>query len=148
MRPSIFYITCFIATLICGSQGFCQDNQDSSNLVKNIGKSEIIQDERVDALLKKHIALNEANPVMDGWRVQIKSFSGNNSKKDANDMKSSFLSKYPEMGAHIVFHSPNFKVRVGDFRTKLDAYKFYKDIKQEFPSSFIVKDEIDLPKID
>jgi hypothetical protein len=37
---------------------------------------------------------------------------------------------------------------VGDFRTKLEAYKFLKEISIEFPGSFIVQDEIELPKLE
>ena len=39
------------------------------------------------------------------------------------DQKVKFLSKYPEHEVHIKYDAPNFKVRVGDFRTKNEALK-------------------------
>lgn len=144
-----FFVACFFAFILFGSNASGQDHfPDSTKAQKGEGKVEIIQDERVDALIKKRIASNEAKPTIEGWRVQIKSFSGNNSKKEANDIKSTFLMKNPDMEAYIVYQAPNFKVRVGDFRTKLEASKFYRDIKYDFPSAFIVKDDINLPKMD
>lgn len=51
------------------------------------------------------------------------------------------------MGCYRVFQTPNFKVRVGDFRTKVEATKFLLELKQDFPEAFIVEDKIKLPEI-
>ena len=124
-----------------------EDETENSN--KKISKSlEILCDERINKLMKTKLSLNESNPTIEGYRVQIYFASGNNSRKMVNDVRTKFLIKYPSIGAYEVWQAPNFKVRAGDFRTKLEAYKFYKEIKADFPSSFIVKDNITIPKID
>jgi hypothetical protein len=46
---------------------------------------------------------------------------------------------------HVKYISPNFRVRVGDFRTKNEALKLYREIKSNYPVAFIVADEIDFP---
>jgi len=74
-----------------------------------------------------------------GYRVQI--FFGK--RDDARDKKVEFLKKYPEVGAYISYLAPNFRLRVGDFRTKIACEEFKREISQDFPASYIVKDKIE-----
>ncbi len=109
------------------------------------GRVEIIQDSRISALVEKHIAINEKQKGIPGYRVQI--FFGSK-RKDVLEVRTDFLAKYPDIGAYIKYDEPYFKVRVGDFRTQLKAQKFYKEISGSFPNSFIVEDLIVLPELD
>jgi hypothetical protein len=110
------------------------------------GKTEIIQDSRVDLLVKKHIQINETLNTMDGFRIQVFSESGNNSKTRAQSVQSEFQSRFPEMGVYLTFKSPNYRVRIGDFRTKLDVQRFLMALTGDYPNAFIVSDQINLPK--
>lgn len=112
------------------------------------GRVEYVQDARIDDLLRQHIEINKTKGTIPGWRIHLKSTSGNNSKKEASDLKAAFLNRYPDIPAYLSYQSPNFKVRVGDFRTKIDAYKFYKELKSEFTSAYIIRDDIMLPRLD
>lgn len=112
--------------------------------ISDTGKIEIIQDYKVKALLAKHIEVNSKASIK-GYRVKIH-FGADKTK--ANEIKSKFISKFPDVPAYgPIYDQPNFNVRVGDFRTKLEAYKFLKEVQIEFPSAFIVQDEIEFPKI-
>ena len=42
---------------------------------------------------------------------------------------------------------PNFKIRVGNFRSRLEAYKFMRSLAAAFSNSFIVNDEIVIPEL-
>lgn len=103
------------------------------------------QDARLDKMLNWHIQQNTKINGIEGFRVEI-FFS---SEADAFDMakkkKIEFLSLYPENPVHIKYDAPNFRVRVGDFRTKNEALKLYQDIKKNYPVAFIVADNIDFP---
>lgn len=103
------------------------------------------QDERIDKLVQTHIQNCEKKETISGYRVQIH-FGGEREK--AKEIKSKFLQQYPEISAYEIYHQPNFKIRVGDFRTRLEAQKFLKEIHTVFTSSFIVTDEINFPKLD
>jgi len=46
-----------------------------------------------------------------------------------------------------MFQSPYYKVRVGDFRSRMDAEGFKQKIINDFPDSFVVKDEINFPEL-
>jgi hypothetical protein len=111
-------------------------------------KTEIIRDERVDQLVQKHIQVNQAIATMDGFRIQVFSDSGVNSKAKAQAVYDEVMLKYPGNGVYLTFKSPNYKVRIGDFRTKLDAQRFLIELTLDYPNAFIITDQINLPKTD
>jgi len=139
MDFKIKLVICF-SILILSVNGFSQ--------VLKSGKVEIIQDQKVNVLVNKHIAFNENLKGIQGYRIQIYFDSGNNSKSKALSVKSEFTSKYGEVGCYVMFQEPNYKVRVGDFRNRIDATRFLKKIYEQFQNAFIVKDEINLPEIE
>lgn len=77
-----------------------------------------------------------------GYRVQIYFSSGNNSREQANRIRSEFMSKYPKVNVYVLFKEPNFQVQVGDFRTRAEAVRLLREIEPSFPQSFVIKDEI------
>lgn len=112
------------------------------------GEIKMIQDPRIDSLLQMHIKLNEKNPHIEGWRINIFFESGNNSKKMAVDAKAKFVQSYADVPCYVVFQEPYYKVRVGDYRTKMEAENFLKEIVAEYPNAFVVADEINFPSLD
>jgi len=109
---------------------------------------EIIQDARIDLLVKKHIQINEVLNTLDGFRIQVFSDSGINSKNKAQSVQDEFMARFPDKGVYLTFKSPNYKVRIGDFRTKLDAQRFLIELTADYPNAFIIADQINLPKTD
>jgi len=113
------------------------------------GRVEIIQDNRVTALLEKHKIINEKCSELEGYRIQIYFESGNYSKKKAADVKLRFQNLFPDVEVYIIFQEPYYKVRVGDFRTRLNAQAFLQKIISDFPNAFVTKEnKINYPKID
>lgn len=109
-------------------------------------KSEIIRDQRLDLLVKKHIRINQSLKTVEGFRIQLFSDSGNNSKSRAQTLQDELNWKYPLAGVYLSFKSPNYRIRLGDFRTRLDAQRFLNEITIDYPNAFIVNDFINLPK--
>ncbi len=95
-------------------------------------------------LTQRHKKVNASKMTMPGYRIQI--YFGNERNK-AQEIKSVFLQNHPKISAYMVYHQPNFKVRVGDFRTRLEAVGFLKKIESEFKTSFIVPDDVKLPDL-
>jgi len=103
--------------------------------------------EQLSNLVEKHIAANKLNTgKLMGFCVQICFESGSHSRERAERHRVSFLSKYPRHNAYLTFREPNFRVRVGDFRTRSEARGFREKILADFPQSFVVKDEVRYPK--
>ncbi len=120
--------------------------QDSTNTTfsKN-GDVVIYGDEHVNDLLKKHVAINKKKcpHLVKGYRVQIYSSAGNGSREKATQDQIRFLSNYSSVNAYSIWEQPNWKVRVGDCRTRFEAEKLKKEIQANFPNCFVVVDYID-----
>jgi len=110
------------------------------------GKIEIIQDQKVDILVSKHIQINLKQEGLDGFRIQVFSDSGNSAKADAMVIQEDFRAKHPEVETYLTFKSPNYRVRVGDFRSRLDAQHFLNEISTDYPNAFTIDEKIQLPK--
>lgn len=105
----------------------------------------IVQDERVDQLVQKHIKINEAIGSVDGFRLQVYSESGANSKNKAQAALDEFKARFPDTPAYLSFKSPNYRVRVGDFRSRLDAQRFLIGLTADYPNAFIIEDKVNIP---
>ena len=97
----------------------------------------IEMDEKVGALLNRHIKLNKQTGLM-GWRLQI--FSDTDREK-AQKRRKTFLLDFPEIPAYLTHKEPYFKVIIGNFYTKLQAKKIKNDIRKKY-HSYIVPSEI------
>ena len=122
----------------------------SSVFSQKTGKVEIIVgDYRINTLVEKHITWCDNRGSIKGFRIQIFFDSGNNSKSKAISAMSEFRSKHSKTEAYLMFQEPNYKVRVGDFRTRMDAQRFLHEIAEDYPNAFIVKDdEINFPLLE
>ena len=105
------------------------------------GQVTVVGDVAVNEMVSRHVELNNRVKTMPGFRVQIASFSGINSKNSAFSLRDRFMTDYPTVQAYIVYDEPNFKVKVGDFRTRLEAYAFLQEIKDVY-KGYIIRDNI------
>ena len=121
-------------------------NRDSSQFQE--ARLQIYQDPRLETLLQRHIVNNRQKGGMNGYRIQIFFGSGRTARDDANETKARFLSYFPDTKAHILYQSPFYKVRVGDFRTKNEALKFFHGIRRIFPNAYIIPDIIEFPDLE
>ena len=106
------------------------------------GNVKIIADSRLDTLIMRHVSFNKANTQVNGWRVQIFFESGNNSKSACYKSRDRFLELFPLTGSYITFTEPYYKLRVGDFRSRLDAEAFLQEVITTFPNAYIVQDMV------
>ncbi|GAB4299938.1 MAG: hypothetical protein Kow0068_23370 [Marinilabiliales bacterium] len=110
-------------------------------------KVNIHQNYEIKQLVLNHIKVNEKIDYgFNGYRIRIFSAKGANAKKRALEVKADFLKKYPEIDSYLTYINPDFRIVVGDFRTKSEAKKFLIEIKKDFPEAFIVKDIVKLKK--
>ena len=99
---------------------------------------------KLNAAASKLKEINSSKQTMPGYRVQI--YFGSQRSK-ANELRARFNSRFPDMNAVVSYHQPNFKVRAGDFRTRMEAQSKLEIIEREFPGAFVVPDEIRLPPL-
>ncbi|MEX1132225.1 MAG: hypothetical protein WEC15_03290 [Flavobacteriales bacterium] len=102
------------------------------------GRIELHVDPRIEQAMADYA---DRKHSQQGYRVQI--FLGD--RRTAEETKRSFLLKYPDRAAYLSWLAPNFRLRVGDLRTRLEAERMLRDLKVEYPGSYIVRDEIEPP---
>ncbi len=129
------WIVFVLAGILFPVWGFSQMAGDSS-------RTDIHADPALFALLEKRKAIGTRN--LKGYRVKIH-FGAEKAK--ANEAKTKFSQKYPDVPASMDYEIPNFSITVGNYRSRLEAYKFYKEVQTDFPNAFIVEMKIDFPDL-
>jgi hypothetical protein len=84
---------------------------------------------------------------MEGFRIHIYMGSGTEALDFAEEMKTEFEEKYEDVPAYVTFAEPYYRVRVGDFRTRLEASQFLQRINRKYPNAWVIKEKINLPTI-
>ena len=114
----------------------------------HLGTITLVQDQRISMLLDRQVTLNERKGGVDGYRIQVFFNSGRSAREEALRVKADFLSEFPDIPVYIVYQSPFYKVRVGDFRSKYEALGAFRKIWRKYPSAYIVKDVIPFPDLE
>ncbi len=111
------------------------------------GDVEIVKDPRIDALIRQEGAIISpaTAPQMAGYRIQL---FFDSEKSSVDEARSKFINLFPKVDTYVTYNAPNYFLKVGDFRTQTDAEKVKSAVDSQFPTSFIVKERINLPRID
>jgi hypothetical protein len=107
-------------------------------------KVKIVSFPELDTLVSRKIEENKSHQTMDGYRIQI--FSGAE-RNNANALRQKFKTEYPEEQAYLIYQQPYFKLRVGDYRTLIEAQQAYIILQKTYGQILIVPDKINLPKL-
>ena len=126
-RLTPFAILCMLLI----NTGFCLAQKSNSKT-----------DSLANELVERYKKVCAGKMSMPGYRIQI--YFGSERNK-AQELKADFLKNFPETTAYLVYHQPNFKVRLGDFRTRLEAVGFLNKLGDRYTTAFIVTDEVKLP---
>ena len=108
---------------------------------------EIYQSQDIANALRKQIQSNSKR-TMSGYRVRIFFDNKQTARVESEETIKKFESMYHDVKAYRTYANPYFKVTVGDFRTKSEAMELLSRIKREFPSAFVVKENIEFPVVD
>lgn len=108
------------------------------------GSVHVIADSEFHSVLNKKLTHDVYNSGYMGHRIQIYFDAGNNSKQGAYNVAELFYKQYPDIPVYVTFKEPYYRVRVGDFRTKLDADKLLNSINKTFKGAFWVKEFISI----
>ena len=119
------------------------------------GEVTIIKDPLIDSLIERRIQLNKvAAPAAArnggaivsrmGYRVQI--FYGSD-RRETYSEQARFKAEYPKLNTYITYKEPNYYLRVGDFRTRLEAQSLMNELRSGFSTLFIFREKINAPSL-
>ncbi|MNK00475.1 hypothetical protein D3C87_182600 [compost metagenome] len=107
----------------------------------------IVKDSRIDDLVRAQgqTGTGTNGPEISGYRLQL-AFDTN--KAFIDESRSKFSASFPKVDTYVEFIAPHYFLKVGDFRSQLEAEKVKAATAAQFPTGFVVKEKINLPRID
>ncbi len=109
-----------------------------------VGKVEIIQDPKIDQLVEKRIAVSKTQTTIRGYRIQV--FQGEQ-RTEAYNRQALINTQYKELPTYVTYQAPDFRLRVGDFKTLKEAQRYQQAMLKLFDSAFIVEENINPVKL-
>ncbi len=107
----------------------------------------INQSELIGGSMNAQISSN-GERTLSGYRVRIFFDNKQSARNESEVTLNKFKGLFPDVMAYRIYVNPYFKVTVGDFRTKSEAMALLSRIKGDFPSAFVVKENIAFPVVD
>lgn len=121
------------------------------------GNLEIVKDPMIDLLQQNRIIFNN-NPIPVesgtevkrekgtkgtalGFRVQI--YSGS-SRNEAYAIQARFQQQFDGISTYVSYTQPNYRVKVGDFRSRSEAQAFMNEIRRSFPTVFLFTEQVNV----
>jgi tRNA A37 N6-isopentenylltransferase MiaA len=103
-------------------------NAQDQNLTVN-------QDAKFEQLLNDKRKINTSISTNDTYKIQIFSGKSEEAKKTLSDFKR----ENSNIDGTIIFNTPNYKVIVGNFKTRIEAERNLAEIKKRYKLVFLIK---------
>ena len=113
----------FIGVYLCGNSLYSQENSIRYN----------------DTLTKKFYDLKKdySKRVYESTFYTIQIYYGG--LEEADSILEDFRENYQEIKSNLIFETPNYKVRIGEYKDINIASQKLEEIRRIYPSSFIIK---------
>lgn len=105
------------------------------------------KDSRLDILNAKQAVYNKlaakmtSNGLFRGYRLQV---INTRSREEAFQIKTALLQRFPEEKTYLLYQSPYFKVRIGNFLERSAAEEFKRMVSKQYPQGvYVIEDSIE-----
>jgi len=98
------------------------------------GEISIEQDASITRLLEVYKISNSKSNF---YTIQV----GFGSYSKAEELKQQVDIDFPNLKAKIIFDSPTYRVQIGQFSSKLEAERKFKEVRIKYPESLLLKPE-------
>ncbi|MDD2243547.1 MAG: SPOR domain-containing protein [Dysgonamonadaceae bacterium] len=141
--------------------------KDKPNIIEDLttqktgqGQVTIYQEESLKDVVGHKIVSPKRAPVYSDGNMQyvkihgfkVQAFAGNHqreSKNEAYQKQGMIQNAFPQYESVVIFDSPFWRVRVGNFQTREEANEAMQTMRRKFPSfgkeMYIVRDEVKIP---
>lgn len=83
--------------------------------------------------------------MVNGYQLQVLNTTD---RSEALKAKSLLLSKYPQQKTFLMFQSPYYKLRFGNFLTQNEATSYQKKIKSYFTNVFVIPAKFEIKVVE
>lgn len=134
-----------ISVIIVSVNSFGQD----TTLKKQVDTNAVVihKDPRIDLLVQKQIQINEetsrdARRIGKGYRLLV---INTNKRDEAIAAKTTVYNYFPELKTYLIYQSPYFKLKAGNFKDRKEAEDYQKKLQKYFPKGvFVMNDTIEV----
>lgn len=102
------------------------------------------QSSEVRQAMTQYVGKNASKPIS-GYRIRVFYDNSPQARSRSESIESALMEQYPEHKVYRSFESPNYKVLIGNFRSKDEALRIFNALKKTYPTAYIIKDRIDYP---
>ena len=152
-----FLVIAILALLPCAmlrAQEYRVDNGsaqvDSTLMGRNIlsvmGSGVTVNQSRSMRTAFDNYVSNNAGKKLTGYRIRVYFDNGQSARNKSEAIARSISAAFPGIGVYRTFESPNYKVSVGDFRTKDEALKVFHSLKATYPTALLLRETINYPR--
>lgn len=126
---------------------FASFGQDTTLRKADTNSVIIHKDPRIDLLVQKQAEINEvtsreARRTAKGYRLLV---INTNKREEAVAAKTKMYTFFPELKSYLMYQSPFYKLKVGNFKDRKEAEEYLQRLKKYFPEGvFIMSDTIEL----
>ena len=109
----------------------------------------LVQDEALYGAMQQQIIQNESNRIQ-GYRIRIFSSNAQTARAASLAAKEEFEALFPSIPAYLNYVNLDFRVTVGDFRTRSEAMRFFKELTARprySRTAMIVRETISYPPL-
>ncbi|WP_052956047.1 SPOR domain-containing protein [Flavihumibacter petaseus] len=130
----------FFLLILISTGSLCMAQVDSNTVALH-------KDSRIDLLIAKQTEVNEfttreSRRNVPGFRIQV---INTTDRTAAIQAKTRVYQLYPELKAYLLYQSPYFRLRVGNFINRKDAENYQRQLSKEFKQNvFIVNDVVEV----
>lgn len=107
----------------------------TDNLLAQSSNINLDQDPKFEQLLNEKRKSNTNLSYSDRYKIQIFNGGSEIAKKTLNEFKQEFKNT----DGTIVFNTPNYKVWVGYYRTRMEAERNLTEIQKKYKNVFLIK---------
>ena len=95
----------------------------------------VTQDPRFEKILNEKRKINSLLIANEYYKIQIYSGDTETAKSTLYAAKNEFKN----YDATIIFNTPNYKVLIGNFKTRIEAERNLTEVKKIYPNSLLIK---------
>ncbi|MFC5269073.1 sporulation protein [Adhaeribacter terreus] len=97
--------------------------------------------EKVEMLLDTLAAANKNIKYAQGYRILV--YTGND-RKTAFDLRKTVVNQLPEEREYLTYVQPTFKLKIGDFYTRMEANEVLQQLRNIAPNASIISEQINV----
>ncbi|WP_337042907.1 SPOR domain-containing protein [Emticicia sp. 17c] len=121
------------------------DNKVIKDNYRNDSKDELPMhiNKQLDAALDSMSVHNKNIRYSAGYRIQV--YVGNE-RREVDEAKAFIYQNFPDLNTYLTFSQPTYRLKAGDFTSRMDAERYYNTIRQRYSLAMIVPEKIDIRK--